>query len=200
MFETFLESELAEPTTDACAGSGSGFGAVKLLRIVRLVRLAKVMRVLKLQRMLRKLQHALLINPAAMQLGQIFAFILFFMHLMGCMWFFATQDPTLPPLLRSRPATTIRYPPTARTAYRLLTAAFFFLLLLSAPHFCLVLLTFPKFTDETAATVGRVLTLPLFVYASHPISPRHRWTAVTIGRGSTQVGSPPSLRKQYAGR
>ena len=90
MFSSILNADSAD-SSDACSGGGGGFGAVKLLRIVRLVRLAKVVRVLKLQQMLRKLQHALLINPAAMQLFQIFAFILFFTHLMGCMWFFATQ-------------------------------------------------------------------------------------------------------------
>ena len=91
VFNAILDDGGGGGSVDVCRGGGSGFSAVKLLRTVRLVRLAKVMRVLKLQRMLRSLQRTLHANPAVMQLVIIFAFILFFTHLMGCMWFFTTK-------------------------------------------------------------------------------------------------------------
>jgi len=82
----------AASIANACyAQQSSGLGAVKLLRTVRLIRLAKVMRVLKLQQMVRSLQKSLNANPAVMQLGLIFMCIIFFTHLMGCLWFFVTQ-------------------------------------------------------------------------------------------------------------
>ena len=55
--------------------------------LVSQVRLAKVMRVLRLQKGFAKLREELAVNPAVMQLVTMLVYILFFMHIVGCVWF-----------------------------------------------------------------------------------------------------------------
>ena len=57
------------------------------------VRLAKVMRVLRLQKGFAKLREELAVNPAVMQLVTMLVYILFFMHIVGCVWFGITAWP-----------------------------------------------------------------------------------------------------------